>query len=118
MVKNIPTLHDVNLLLQCIDVAVLHEQDLSKKFRLEELRRKIEQPVSALSLESTGGEHLAVMRNWIQTAFIGGDTCTWGSTQPIGGCKIVQSPMMYEQLACRIAAAGIGEYGLRVKGVL
>jgi hypothetical protein len=114
-----PTNSDTRLILDLIDAELGKPGlDFNRQLRLNELKAKLLAPVSATQLASTGGDHLAVVRSWIQVSFIDGDTCTWGSTEPFKGCKIAQSPLMYEHLANRIAAAAISEYGFRIKGFL
>jgi hypothetical protein len=55
-----------------------------------------------------GGEHLRVVREWIQDNFLNGDTCIWGSDEVLRSNRVL-TPGILEELAVDIAFAAVKE---------
>ncbi len=58
--------------------------------------------------QQEGGEWLGVIHSWIQRKAHNGETCIWGSDEPLRGVYL--SPRVLENLAASIAAAAINEF--------
>jgi hypothetical protein len=63
-------------------------------------------------LMKTGGEWLAIIREWIQRKAINGEHVTWGSSEWLRFNSVSMADM--ENLASRIAASAINEYVERI----
>lgn len=81
------------------------ENDLWESLRAQ---KELENLDAIIDLKHLGGEHLGVIRNWIQRKFKNGDSVTWGNdTDYLSGDFSVRD---YEQLAIDIAEAVLKEW--------